>query len=221
MKAALSFSLIKNIYDNSATYYDRFHHAGTFGLDEKGRKFLVNKIIKPGDFVLDAGGGTGNTAIKSLIKSGKTGKAIVLDFSKNMLKQALEKAAAKGLSDRLEIREGDMYDIPFPDNTFDVVLSTYSTCPLADPILAVKEMLRVTKKNGQVGVAHSTEPENRLAVKISRLFDYFLWKFPGLSLGCRNIHIIEEVKKLPVEIEADRIIGFIPFYFRLIILRKL
>ena len=221
MKAALSYDLIKKVYNKTAGYYDRYHNLGTYGLDERGRKFLVNKIVKPGDYILDAGGGTGNTALKALRKAGRGGKAVVLDFSSGMLKKAMQNAEKTGFRDAMEISEGDMYDIPFPDNTFDDVFSTYSTCPLADPVLAVKEMLRVTKVNGLLGIAHSTNPSGKITRLLSAGIEYFIWKFPALSLGCRNIHIIDDIKRLPVEVVEDRIIGFIPFYFRLIIFKKL
>lgn len=221
MKKSLPYDLVKSIYNRTADYYDKYHNIGTMGIDERGRKFLVNKIVKPGYYILDAGGGTGNTALKALQKTGRNGKAVILDFSSDMLKKASQKAEKKGLRDQLEIVEGDMYDIPFPDNTFDAVFSTYSTCPLADPVLAVKEMLRVTKVNGMVGIAHSTDSPDKIARQISAFIEYFIWKFPRLSLGCRNIQIMDDIKQLPVEIIDDRIIGFIPFYFRLIVLRKL
>jgi ubiquinone/menaquinone biosynthesis C-methylase UbiE len=221
MKAALSYDLIKKVYNKTAGYYDRYHKLGTYGFDERGRKFLVNKIVKPGDYILDAGGGTGSTAIRSIIKMGKSGKAVVLDYSDNMLMKAKGKAENLGIAGQLEICAGDMYEIPFPDNTFDAVLSTYSTCPLADPIQAVREMIRVARKGGLIGIAHSTDANNRIVKRISSWIEFFIWKFPRLSLGCRNIQLIDGIKKLDVEIVEDRIIGFIPFYFRLIIFKKL
>lgn len=220
MKNALNYDLVRNIYNKTAAYYDRYHRFGTYGFDNRGRKYLVNKIIRPGDYILDAGGGTGTSALMALRKAGTTGKAVVLDFSREMLDKAREKAERSGLSGRLDCREGDMYNIPYPDNTFDAVLSTYSTCPLADPIEAVKEMIRVAKKGGLIGIAHSTDPENNFLRWISGRLEFLIWKFPRLSLGCRNIHIIDRIRKLDVEIADDKIIGFVPFYFRLIVLRK-
>ena len=113
-----------------------------------------------------------------------------------------------------------MYQIPFADGTFDSVLSTYSTCPLEKPVNAVIEMLRVLKKNGLLGIAHSTDPKNKTAKWFSNVFQNFLWKFPGLSLGCRNIDLIDEIKKLDVQILEDKTIGFVPFYFRILIVKK-
>jgi len=48
---------------------------------------------------------------------------------------------------KLKNRVGDMYEIPYPDETFDTVLSSYSTCPLENSMNALQEMLRMFKKN--------------------------------------------------------------------------
>ncbi len=220
MKSALNYDLLQNVYNKTASYYDRFHNLGTYGMDERGRNFLVNKIVKPGNFILDAGGGTGTTTLKALRKTGPDGKVVLLDFSENMLDKARVKAAALSLESRIQFCAGDMYNIPFPDNNFDVVLSTYSTCPLADPLSAVAEMVRVTKKEGLIGIAHSTDAENKITKWMSGRIESVIWRFPRLSLGCRNIHIIDGIKKMDVEIVENKVIGFIPFYFRLIILKK-
>ncbi len=220
MKKALDKLLVKRIYDKSSDYYDLFHRLGTFNLDNKGRKYLVNKIVKDGDLILDAGGGTGTTTILALKKSGIHTKAVILDFSENMLKKAKDKAIANNFDDRISLKVGDMYDIPFPDNYFDAVISTYSTCPLENPINAVREMLRVLKINGLLGIAHSCESRNKLAKIISNWIESIIWKFPRLSLGCRKFDISDELKNMKTTIIEDRIIGFIPWFFRLIILQN-
>jgi ubiquinone/menaquinone biosynthesis C-methylase UbiE len=197
------------------------HKLGTFSIDQRGRKYIVNRIVKNGDLILDAGGGTGTTSILALKISGEKTRSVILDFSENMLIKAKEKAKANKLEDRISVKVGDMYEIPFPDNYFDVVISTYSTCPLEKPSNAVKEMLRVLKKNGRLGIAHSSQPDNRIEKKISDWVELIVWRFPKLSLGCRNIDLISDIKNMNVKIIENKLIGFIPWYFKLIILEKI
>ena len=220
MKKAMEKQQITQIYDKSSGYYDLIHNLGTFKIDNIGRKYLVNRIVKDGDYILDSGGGTGISGLMALKISGKNSKVVILDLSENMLRKAREKAIAAGLTERVEIKIGDMYDIPFADNSFDVVISTYSSCPLENPAFAVKEMLRVLKVNGLLGIAHSSEPKSKIARILSNWIESIIWKFPMLSLGCRNIDISDDFKKMNAELIKDKIIGFIPWYFRLIILRK-
>jgi len=220
MKKGLNKDLVRDIYNKTSGYYDIFHNIGTFGSDERGRNLLVNKTVKENNYVLDAGGGTGITAIKAGYKVGEKGKIVILDLSENMLKQAENKITKLNILDRFEFKLGDMYQIPYPDNTFDVVLSTYSTCPLEDPMKAVIEMLRVLKKGGVLGIAHSTDSEKKVVKYISDKIEKIIWKFPRLSLGCRNISLIDDIRKLNVEIIEEKTIGIIPFFFKILIIKK-
>jgi len=220
MTQALAKNQVKRIYDKSSGYYDFYHKLGTFNLDYKGRKYLVNKIVQDGDLILDAGGGTGTSAILALQKGGNNAKAVILDISENMLEKARQKANSNDFGDQISIQVGDMYHIPFPDNYFDVVISTYSTCPLEAPLIAVKEMLRVLKKDGILGIAHSCDPKNKTAQKISAWIESYIWRFPRLSLGCRKFDLSPDLKNLKVTILDDKIIGIIPWFFRLLILQK-
>lgn len=220
MTTALTKEKVKSIYNRAYKYYDIFHKLGTFHIDEKGRSYVVKKVVQPDDYVLDAGGGTGLTSIKAAKKLSEKGKIVILDNSEKMLEMAKLKTDKLNLNDKIILRLGDMYQIPYPDNTFDSVLSTYSTCPLSNPMEAVNEMLRVLKRGGVLGIVHSSDPDNRLTKWLSNGIENIIWKFPGISLGCRNIQLINEIRKLNVDIIEERLIGFIPFYFKIIILIK-
>jgi ubiquinone/menaquinone biosynthesis C-methylase UbiE len=211
---------LKKIYNKTAYYYDFYHSIGTYGFDGKGRKLIVDKIIEENDYVLDAGGGTGTTGIRAGSVVGEKGKVVILDLSENMLDRAKIKINKLGMAERFDLKVGDMYSIPYPDDTFDKVMSTYSTCPLEDPIEAVKEMVRVLKKGGLLGIAHSTDPENKIAKWISSKIEGFIWRFPRLSLGCRKISLVDGIKKMNVDLIEQTIIGMIPFYFKILIIRK-
>ncbi len=220
MKNALNKLVVKKVYNKTAGYYDLYHRIGTYDLDNRGRKYLVNKIVKDGDLILDAGGGTGTTTILALKKGGQNTRAVILDISENMLKKAKEKAIVYNLDKRISFKEGDMYDIPYPDNHFDAVISTYSTCPLENPANAVGEMLRVLKINGLLGIAHSCDSKNKVERVLSNWIESVIWKFPMLSLGCRKFDLSEDLKQLKVNIIEDKTIGFIPWFFKLLVLQK-
>ena len=121
---------------------------------------------------------------------------------------------------KYELKVGDMYEIPYPTETFDTVLSSYSTCPLENPMNAVKEMLRVLRKGGLLGIAHSTDSNKKLVKWISSKTENIIWKFPRLSLGCRNISLVNDIMKLDIDIIEEMTIGIIPFFFKILIIRK-
>ncbi len=57
------------------------------------------------------------------------GKVVILELSENMLEQARKKIKKLGMTEKFELKVGDMYAIPYPNETFNTVLSTYSKCP--------------------------------------------------------------------------------------------
>jgi len=156
----------------------------------------------------------------ALEKAGPESNLVILDASENMLQQAGKKAEAQQLADKVTIQAGDMYEIPWTDDTFDVVLSTYSTCPLEDPAHAVREMLRVLKPDGLLGIAHSADADTKIARVLSDIVESVVWKFPRLSLGCRKFDMMDDIQQMNATIVENKLIGFVPWYFRLLVLRK-
>ena len=109
-----------------------------------------------GDRVLDVATGSGNTALSAA----RRGCAVTgIDFVPEMLERGRERAAAERL--RVAFNYGDAEAIPFPDASFDVVLSTYGVMFAPDPKLAAAEMLRVCRRGGRIGMANWT-PEGML-----------------------------------------------------------
>lgn len=71
-----------------------------------------------------------------------------IDISQAMLKYASRRAEALGL--RVEVKVADAQNLPFADNSFDTVSSSLTTCTFPDPLVAIKEMKRVCRLNGQI-----------------------------------------------------------------------
>lgn len=194
MPEALSPKTVKTVYDRVAGWYDWQHAFFTLNSDQRGRKLVVERTVNEGDHVLDAGAGTGTTALIAAQTSGDQGAVTLYDLSDAMLEQARKKAQAKGLDGRLRYEQGDMTDLPFDDDQFDVGLSTYSMCPLYDPAEAARELYRVVKPGGRLGVAHSTEPQNPVMRTLADLAEKVYWKLPELSLGCRPVDVLPALK---------------------------
>ncbi|GIP32251.1 class I SAM-dependent methyltransferase [Paenibacillus sp. J2TS4] len=122
------------------------------------RERLLDLIPLRGDeLVLDAGCGRGlllNEAARRLT----SGKAVGLDIwnkqdqSGNHPEATLANARVEGVADRVEVVDGDMRQIPFPDNHFDAVVSSLAIHNIKnkeDRDKALAEIVRVLKKGGR------------------------------------------------------------------------
>jgi SAM-dependent methyltransferase len=102
--------------------------------------------VEPGRALLDVACGTGILARTAADRVGPTGQVIGVDLSEGML------TVARRLSPDLEWHHGDAEDLPFPDAAFDVVVCQSALMFFPDATQALREMGRVCKPQGTVGV---------------------------------------------------------------------
>jgi ubiquinone/menaquinone biosynthesis C-methylase UbiE len=137
-----------------------------------------------------------------------------------MLEMAGEHIASAGLQARVSLEIGDILSMPFPDGCFDVVLSTYSVCPLVDPGGGVDEMYRVLRPGGLMGIAHSSEPENTVVRWLADRVEDAVWRWPQLSLGCRSVSVLPHLLELGAKLTFERHIGIPLWPFHAFVVRK-
>lgn len=108
--------------------------------------------VSPGDAVLDAGCGTGGLAVAARAVTGPTSRVVGMDSSVAMLARARRRSDRAQA--RVELVEGQVTRLPFPDGCFDVVMLSlvmhYLTPDQAT--LAIREAGRVLREGGRVVV---------------------------------------------------------------------
>ena len=133
--------------------------------------------------------GNGNTAITARRKSSKiTG----IDITSELLDIA-SKESKIALLDGIEWKEGDAQNLPFEDESFDVVLSTFGHMFAPQPDLVSKEMIRVTKKGGRIGF--TTWPPELAIGSIFKVNGKYLPKKPDAApspILWGNLEVVKE-----------------------------
>ena len=105
--------------------------------------------IRPGQTLLDVACGTGVVAVTA----GRLGARVTgLDLTPELLEQARDNGRRAGLAEAVW-KEGDAESLPFPDASFDAVLSQFGHMFAPRPEQAVAEMLRVLKPGGRLAFA--------------------------------------------------------------------
>ncbi len=219
VRHALDPYALRGLYDRLADRYDAQHALITAGADARGRRALVAAAVRRGQRILDAGGGTGSTALLAAERAGAAGTVVVLDQSRGMLAAARRRAGARPGA-RMAYVVADLQALPFDAGAFDVVLSTYSMCPLVAPSKAAAALYEITRPGGRLGIAHSTEPRSRLMQWVAQRVEAWAWRWPGLSMGCRPVAVLPHLETLGAEVELDRHLGVPLWPFHVFVVRK-
>jgi ubiquinone/menaquinone biosynthesis C-methylase UbiE len=143
-----SKQLVEEIFDGAAPRYDR---AGPDLFRQFGGRLVEWMNIPSGARVLDVATGTGAVLIPAARRAGAGGHVIGVDLSNEMLAEADRAARASGLSN-FELGRMDAEQLQFTDGVFNAVTCGFAIFFFPSMESALREMCRVTKKDGQLGL---------------------------------------------------------------------
>jgi ubiquinone/menaquinone biosynthesis C-methylase UbiE len=182
-----------------AQKYNRFAHwydclegiLNLLGLSKLRRMLLRRASGK----VLEVAVGTG----KNLAYYPNDCRIIAVDLSREMLNVARKRSAKLPMN--ISFLLSDAPALPFPDNCFDTVVSSLSTCTFPNPIAALEEMGRVCRTGGRILLLeHGRSDRERLALWQDRHADQF-----AKPLGCHwNREPLDMVRKAGLETSNAR-----------------
>ncbi|MCP4168175.1 MAG: methyltransferase domain-containing protein [Chloroflexi bacterium] len=164
-------------------HYDMIVNLITFGRTKTiHRETLSLAGLRPGDTVLDIGCGTGALLLEAENTVGPEGTAIGLDVEPAMVEQARRRAGKS--HSRATFGVASIDQIPYPDDTFDVVFSTlmYHHLTESQKGAAFSELSRVLRPNGRL-----------IMVDINPARRNILTSLPGHSQVEREDYVRSEV----------------------------
>ncbi len=139
--------------------------------------FFLLPHLKRGMRIIDCGSGKGSITI-SLAKAFAPGKVEGIELNPDEVKRAADTAKSEGVKN-VRFQQGSVYELPFPDQTFDAAFAHTVLQHLAEPVKALKEMYRVLKPGGVVGVREED-------------WDAWIWH-PGMPVVNEAMRIYREV----------------------------
>ena len=153
--------------------------SGDFSVIASRIVFQAEHLCETADFqagwrVLDVATGSGNAAIAAARRGCE---AVGIDYVPALLERGRIRAAAEHLDVRFV--EGDAEDLPFPDASFDAVLSIYGVMFAPDHDRAAAELSRVCRPGGRIALASWT-PDGFIG-ETFRVFSRYLPPAPGFE----------------------------------------
>lgn len=147
-------------YDLMAWVHDTLSFRGR--LRQLRQKTIALAQMQPGEAVLDVGCGTGTLLLDIARQIGTTSRVAGVDPSQGQIARACAKATRSGLP--IEFQIGVIEQLPFPEQTFDVVFSTLMMHHLPAPLKrqGLVEIARVLKPGGRLVLADFTHKADRV-----------------------------------------------------------
>jgi len=142
---------VRGTFDRIAGRYDLLNRVISFHLDTYWRRKAIEAALRGGERrVLDVGTGTGDLALAGAAKIGAQGRVVGLDFSHEMLRLAARKPSPSPECGKISYVQGTALAAPFPDASFDVIVSGFVLRNLTDLALFFREAYRLLNSGGRL-----------------------------------------------------------------------
>ena len=190
------------MFDGVAKRYDLTNDVLSLGQDRRWRKLVTRAVdARPGDRVLDLAAGTGTSTLP-FAQAGAL--AVPCDFSLGMLQVGKQRLPALGFT------AGDAMRLPFADGVFDAVTISFGLRNVADPSVALAEMLRVTRPGGRLVVCEFSHPT--WAPFRTVYTEYLMRALPVLARKVATnpdayVYLAESIRAWPAQRELAGVIG--------------
>jgi demethylmenaquinone methyltransferase/2-methoxy-6-polyprenyl-1,4-benzoquinol methylase len=149
---------VKEIFSTIAPEYDRFNRLSSLGIDRLWRRRTVKLArLRRNSEVLDLASGTGDLTM-ALAMLGSPARVLSTDFVPEMLEVGKIKAAEYEGDTRIEFEVVDAQDLPFADESFDVVTIAFGVRNLPDRGANFREVRRVLRPGGRYVILEFSRP---------------------------------------------------------------
>jgi arsenite methyltransferase len=142
---------------------DSYHPGGVL----LTRRLADALALRPGERVLDVAAGIGTTAV--VLAAERQVEVVGIDLGLSQVAAAQERASRAGVTGRVRFEVGDAERLPVGDGAFDAVVCECAFCTFPDKLTAARELARVLRPGGRVGLTDVWLDPSRLDPELSGL----------------------------------------------------
>jgi demethylmenaquinone methyltransferase/2-methoxy-6-polyprenyl-1,4-benzoquinol methylase len=150
---------VRDVFDSVSDNYDLMNDMMSFGIHRLWKRFAINMAgLLPGQQVLDLAGGTGDLTRLMSPKVGRDGHIILSDINAAMLCNGRERLLDRGIQGNVTFAQANAEQLPFPDNSFDLVTMAFGLRNVTDKQRALHAIYRTIKPGGRLLILEFSRP---------------------------------------------------------------
>jgi demethylmenaquinone methyltransferase/2-methoxy-6-polyprenyl-1,4-benzoquinol methylase len=161
---------VREVFDSVADSYDLMNDLMSLGIHRLWKRFTIGMAdLKPGQRVLDLAGGTGDLTRLMAPRVGREGLVVLSDINAAMLGNGRSQLLDKGISGNVDFAQANAEQLPFHDNSFDLVTMAFGLRNVTDKPQALNSIYRVLRPGGRLLVLEFSRP----AAALRPAYDFY------------------------------------------------
>ena len=154
---------VRGVFDSVADNYDLMNDVMSAGIHRLWKRYAVGMSgIRAGQTVLDLAGGTGDITRLLAPRVGDEGHVVLTDINAAMLSNGRRALLDSGITGNVTFAQVDAEQLPFPENSFDLVTIAFGLRNVTDKQRALDSICRVLKPGGCLLVLEFSRPAKAL-----------------------------------------------------------
>ncbi|RUO63594.1 bifunctional demethylmenaquinone methyltransferase/2-methoxy-6-polyprenyl-1,4-benzoquinol methylase UbiE [Pseudidiomarina insulisalsae] len=163
--------LVANVFNSVAKKYDIMNDVMSLGIHRLWKRYTIDcSGVRKGMKVLDIAGGTGDLTAQFSRRVGPTGEVVLADINQAMLDVGRDKLRNMGLVDNIDYVQANAEELPFADDSFDIITIAFGLRNVTDKQKALESMFRVLKPGGRLLVLEFSKP---VPPMLSQMYDFY------------------------------------------------